>query len=215
MLGMVLKDFFAMRKNITYYFGFLVIYGFLAVVEVMPYSVLAGLVALMGLILPISSFAFDDQARWEKFAAATPAGRRGTVQGKYLFALLCTFSAAVLVGVISTIMAFLGAVEVEAWWEPLAVVAACVCVTLLLDSLCLPFLLKFGAEKTRLMGLLIFAAVFGGMALLAYLIEGGFTFPPVPPAVLTLVPVLLAAGTAAALAASYAASLGIYGRKEM
>lgn len=215
MFGLVIKDFYVMRKNVTYYFGFLVVYGFLAACGVFPYSILAGMVAMVGLMLPMSSFAYDDQARWEKFAAATPAGRRGVVQGKYLFALLGTLASAVLVGAILTVMGLLGIVEAEAWWEPVAVVGACACVTLLMDSMFLPFLLKFGAEKARLMGLLVFAAVFGGMALLAFLVERGFTMPAIPPMALALLPVLLVAVTAAALGVSYGISLGIYKRKEL
>lgn len=215
MFGLVIKDFYVMRKNVTYYFGFLVVYGFLAACGVFPYSILAGMVAMVGLMLPMSSFAYDDQARWEKFAVATPAGRRGVVQGKYLFALLGTLASAVLVGAILTVMGLLGIVEAEAWWEPVAVVGACACVTLLMDSMFLPFLLKFGAEKARLMGLLVFAAVFGGMALLAFLVERGFTMPAIPPMALALLPVLLVAVTAAALGVSYGISLGIYKRKEL
>ncbi len=215
MFGLVIKDFFVMRKNITYYFGFLVVYGFLAACGVFPYSILAGMVALVGLMLPMSSFAYDDQAKWEKFAAAAPAGRRGVVQGKYLFALLGTLASAVLVGVILTVMNLLGVVETEAWWEPLAVVGACACVTLLMDSVFLPFLLKFGAEKARIMSLLVFAVVFGGMALLAFLLEKGFTIPEIPAAAVMLLPVLLVAGTAAALAASYGISLAVYKKKAL
>ena len=214
MFGFVCKDFLVGRKNILYYFGFLVIYGVLSIMGVFPYSVLAGLVALVGLMLPMSSFAYDDQARWEKFAAATPAGRRGVVGGKYLFALLCTAGASVLVAVILTAMSVLGTVEAEVWWEPLAVVGACACFTLLLDSIFLPFLLKFGSEKARMLSMLVFAAVFGGMALLAFLVERGFHFPTPSPAFVTLVPFLMAAATAAALAASYAVSLGLYRKKE-
>lgn len=215
MFGLVIKDFLVMRKNVTYYFGFLVVYGFLAACGVFPYSILAGMVAMVGLMLPMSSFAFDDQAKWEKFAAATPAGRKGVVGGKYLFALLGTLSASVLVGVILTVMGLLRIVEAEAWWEPPAVVGACACVTLLMDSVFLPFLLKYGSEKARILSLLVFAAVFGGMALLAFLVERGFEFPAIPPAALALLPVLLVAVTAAALWASYAISLGIYKKKEL
>lgn len=215
MFGFVIKDFYVMRKNVTYYFGFLIIYGFLAAVGVFPYSILAGIVTLVGLMLPMSSFAFDDQAKWEKFAAATPAGRRGVVGGKYLFALLGTLVSTVLVGAILTVMGLVGTVETQAWWEPLAVVGACACVTLLLNSVFLPFLLKFGAEKARVLGLLVFAVVFGGMALLAFLVERGFTIPEIPPIAVTLIPVLLAALTAAALGISYGISLRIYGKKEL
>lgn len=215
MFGFALKDLLVMRKNITYYVVFLVVYGFLSATGVFPYSVLAGLVVLVGLMLPMSSFAYDDQARWEKFAAVTPAGRRGVVQGKYLFTLLCTAAAAVLVGAILTVMALLGAVDAEVWWEPLAVVAACACITLLLDSVFLPFLLKFGSEKARMLTMLVFVVVFGGMALLVYLTEHGWHFSAPSPLFVTLAPILLAAVTAAAFAGSYAVSLGIYGKKEL
>ena len=214
MFGFVCKDFFVGRKNTLYYFGFLVIYGVLSAAGVFPYSILAGIVAMVGLMLPMSSFAYDDQARWEKFAAATPAGRRGVVQGKYLFTLLVTLAASVLSGALLTALYLLGKTDAEVWWEPLAVVGACTCFTLLLDSIFLPFLLKFGSEKARMLSMLVFAAVFGGMALLAFLVERGFHFPTPSPAFVTLVPFLMAAATAAALAASYAVSLGLYRKKE-
>lgn len=214
MFGFVLKDFYVMRKNINYYFGFLVLYGVLSAMGVFPYSVLAGMVALVGLMLPMSSFAYDDQARWDKFAAATPAGRRGVVGGKYLFALLGTAVAAVVVSACLMAMSMLGKVEAEVWWEPLAVVAACACVTLLLDSIFLPFLVKFGAEKARILSMLVFGVVFGGMALLALLEENGITLPHIPEAVIVLLPWLLAAATVALFAGSYALSLGIYRKKE-
>lgn len=214
MLGLVLKDFLVGRKNILYYFGFLVIYGVLSAAGVFPYSILAGLVALVGLMLPMSSFAYDDQARWEKFAAATPAGRRGVVRGKYLFALLCTAGASVLVAAILTVMSVLGTVEAEVWWEPLAVVGACACVTLLLDSIFLPFLLKYGSEKARMLSMLVFATVFGSMALLAFLVERGWHFPALPPVFVTLAPILFVAATIAALAGSYGIAQRIYRKKE-
>ena len=136
------------------------------------------------------------------------------VQGKYLYALLCTAGAAAVVTVILTALSLLGTVETEVWWEPLAVVGACVCVTLLLDSIFLPFLLKFGSEKARMLSMLVFAVVFGSMALLAFLVEHGFHFPALPPAAVTLAPILLVLATAAAFAASYVVSLGIYRKKE-
>lgn len=215
MFGLAIKDFLVMRKSVTYYLGFMAVYGFLAACGVLPYSILAGMVPLVGLMLPMSSFAYDDQAKWERFAVATPAGRRGVAQGKYLFALLGTLVSSVLAGVILTAMGLLGTMETETWWEPLAVVGSCACATLLMDSALLPFLLKYGAEKARILSLLVFAVVFGGMALLGFLAERGFTLPEIPPIAVTLFPALLVVVTVAALAASYGVSLGIYRNKEL
>lgn len=213
--SLVLKDILVMRKNITYYFGFLLVYGALAAAGTMPYSVLAGLVAMLGLMLPMSSFAFDDQARWEKFAVSTPAGRRGVVAAKYAFALLGTFSAAAVVAPVLTALAFLGRIEVEVWWEPLAVVGACICVTLFINSLVMPFLLKYGTEKTRILTMIIFGLGFGGMAALAALTEKGVFNLSLPPLVVQLLPALLVAVTVVALVISYAVAQGIYGKKEL
>ena len=136
------------------------------------------------------------------------------VQGKYLFTLLVTLAASVLSGALLTALYLLGKTDAEVWWEPLAVVGACTCFTLLLDSIFLPFLLKFGSEKARMLSMLVFATVFGSMALLAFLVEHGFHFPAVPPVLVVLAPILLVAVTAAAFAASYAAAQGIYRKKE-
>lgn len=215
MMGMVWKDFLVMRKQLGYYLAFCAVYAGLVLVGSMPYSVLAGMVAMVGVAVPMSSFAFDEQARWDKFAAAAPAGRRGIVLGKYLFALLSTGVGVVFTAGALTAMAAAGAIPVEAWWEPLAVVAACGCASLVMNSVYLPFLFKYGAEKARVLGIVTFGFIFGMCALLAWQSERSGTALALPAWLPGLLPLLAAAGTAAALACSLWMSMGIYRRKAL
>ena len=88
MIGLVYKDCVTLKKQLTTLLMFLVVYGALTVTGVFDVSILGVLVAVMGMTIPMSSVALDDAARWDRYAVATPAGRRGVVAGKYVFTAL-------------------------------------------------------------------------------------------------------------------------------
>ena len=64
------------------------LYLTLTAAGVLDASFLCGLAVLYGTLLPTTCFSYDEAVHWERYAAATPSGRRGTVDGKYLLALL-------------------------------------------------------------------------------------------------------------------------------
>ena len=96
MRGMIYKDFLVQRKQLGYYGVFFLVYTLLAVTGVMPAAIMYTMTVLIGMLAPMASFSYDDLARWNKYAAATPAGRRGIVAAKYVFSLLSVLAAAVL-----------------------------------------------------------------------------------------------------------------------
>ena len=218
MMGFVYKDFLVMRKQLRYYLVFLVIYGGLSALGTMPYSVLAGLVVLIPMIVPMSSFSYDDLARWDKFAAATPAGRRGVVAGKYVLFLLTLVCSTVVIAGVLLAMGTAGLIVPDTWWEPMLAVLTCASLVMLLNSIILPLLFKFGAEKSRTISLVLFAAIFGGMLLLALMrSRPAETFHALDwlRGLLNWMPLWTALLGVAALAASYFLSLRIYARKEL
>lgn len=90
MTGLIYKDFLALKGHLTTYLVFFLVYGGLCLSGVFTASVLCGMVVLMSLITPMTTVTSDDVSRWNRFAIATPACRRGVVTGKYLFTLLVT-----------------------------------------------------------------------------------------------------------------------------
>ena len=97
MIGFVYKDFLILRRQILYYLFFFGLYAVLAAIGAFPAMILSVMLTMTGMMLPMSSFSYDDLARWDRYAAATPAGRQGVVAGKYLFALGCILGSAAVV----------------------------------------------------------------------------------------------------------------------
>ena len=88
MAGLLCKDWLLLRRQLWYYALLLGLYLTLTAAGVLDASFLCGLAVLYGTLLPTTCFSYDEAVHWERYAAATPAGRRGTVDGKYLLALL-------------------------------------------------------------------------------------------------------------------------------
>ena len=213
MTGMVCKDFLVQRKQLGYYIVFFLLYAVLAVMEIMPIGILYTMTLLIGMILSMSTFAYDDLARWNKYAAATPASRQGVVAGKYVFTLLSVLMAAalsaVLVIAVLAIKPELGAVG-----ELLMGLAVCTLLAILIDAVILPLLIKFGAEKSRLISILLFMAVFGGVMLLGQLAGGLEKLLP-PDWLLSALPGLLALLAIGSYGISYFIARGIFEKKEL
>ncbi len=211
MIGLVLKDILVLRKAIRIYIAMLVFYLILTLSGAFDEMMMTGFISLFTMMLPISSFSYDELARWDKFAAALPVSRRGIVGSKYLLAFLLGVIAEALIAVTAVILSL---IKHAAPGEILLTGLVCVAIGLLMNSILLPLLFKFGAEKGRLLTMAVIAVIFligfggarllGGNAVLRALARYEAFLPPVIIAVL-----------AAALFVSFRISLGIYGKKEL
>ena len=192
MTGLIYKDFLALKGHLSTYVVFFVIYGGLCIAGVFSPSVLAGMVVLISIITPMTTVTSDDISRWNRFAVASPACRRGVVAGKYLFTLLMVLLSAVLVAVLLVVLALAGGLGDGSLAEYLLATLACGGIALLMNAVVLPLLLKFGAEKARMISMALFLVVFGGFALVGLAAGNGFTLPAPPAWVVAAIPGLLA-----------------------
>ena len=91
---------------------------------------------------------------------------------------------------------------------------ACAGIALIMNAVALPLLLKFGAEKARMVSMALFLLVFAGFALLGLAADRGLALPAPPAWVLTALPGLLAILAVGGFALSYCIAQAIYARKE-
>ena len=98
MTGLMMKDALVMRKTLRLYALFLLFYSGLAVLGVFPMSMALAMVEVIVMVLPISSFSYDEAAKWDRYAAVLPVGRTAVVKARYLFLLL------VLLAVVSKVV---------------------------------------------------------------------------------------------------------------
>ena len=207
MTGLIYKDFLALRGHLTTYLVFFLVYGGLCLAGVFPSSVLCAMVVLISLITPMSTVAADDMSRWNRFAVATPACRRGVVAGKYLFTLLIVLLSMAVVAVLLAVLSLAGAPLEEA-------TLLCGGAALLMNGVLLPLLLKYGAEKARMVSMALFLVVFGGCTLLALAAQRGLTLPAPPAWLAAALPGLLAILAVGGFALSYCIAQAVYAKKE-
>ena len=130
MIGLVYKDCMTLKKQLTTLLMFLLAYGALTVAGVFDASILGVLVTVMGMTIPMSSVALDDAARWDRYAVATPAGRRGVVAGKYVFTALVIVVSSIF-AVLLMVGLSLAGLSKQTLTENLVVALSCAAVTLL------------------------------------------------------------------------------------
>ena len=179
MKGLLYKDIVVLKKQISTLLIFVVVYGGFCVAGVFDFSIIGALIAVFGLTIPMSSVAMDDTSHWDRYAAATPAGRKGIVAGKYLFTLLVILVSG-LAGTVIMLGLSLAGLSDTPPVELVGISLSCATVTLLLDAILLPFLLKYGAEKARVISMITFVIIFGGAILLGGMMNNGVNMPQLP-----------------------------------
>ena len=93
MTGLILKDVLVLRKALRSYALFLFFYMGMAAVGLFSISFITAFMQVIVMILPMSAFAYDEQAKWDRYALTLPVGRRAVVTARYLFVLLMIFTA--------------------------------------------------------------------------------------------------------------------------
>lgn len=146
MIGLFWKDLLVARKTILSYFVFMLIYCGMAVMGMFNITFVTGFLSVMVMMLPMTAFAYDEQARWDRYALSMPLGRRAVVGARYLFALMLALFAAAC-GLLTC--AFLFIMEKGDLIEDLATILSSLGVGILLAAIILPLCYKMGPERAR------------------------------------------------------------------
>lgn len=146
MTGLILKDILVLRKALKSYVLFLCFYFIMALVGLFSISFITAFVQIIVMILPMSAFAYDEQAKWDRYAVTLPLGRRAVVGARYLFVILMILVAAAFALASCVALSITGAEPVE---ENLAAGLGALSVGLLSVDLTLPLSYKLGPERAR------------------------------------------------------------------
>lgn len=153
MSGLVYKDLMNMRRYLKQLLLIFVVFVFIFSFSGNNYSFVAAYGVMLSAMVVLSSMAYDEQAKWDKYALTMPLSRRSLVGAKYLLGLLTVGAGGLLsLAVVVGTALFSGG----SMTEGLASVGACLCVALLMQAVLLPCLYKFGTEKARMMMIVIF-----------------------------------------------------------
>ena len=210
MKGLLIKDFLVLKKTGII---FIALTGLYLVINVFMDMDMGPMLTFLCGLLATSTFAYDEQAKWDACALSMPLTKRDMVLAKYVLALFLGLFGVVLGAVMGIGRALaLGAMD---WQGFLVTSVIAMCGSILFNSLTLPMLYKFGAEKSRLIMIGCYALPLVGLSLILNAMENSHDGAVRIQALVELATWLLPLLTLAALALSYRLSLGIFRRKDV
>lgn len=154
MTGLFRKDLIAMLRGGKYTFAISLVF-FLISLATSQINIITAMIVILFTMLPITTFSFDEMARWDKYALTLPVTRTEMVLEKYLITFLMTFAGSAVVFVMQFVSGLIRGGGAFVLSENLLMVYVMLAVCLVLSSIFLPLVYRFGAEKSRLMLMLV------------------------------------------------------------
>src|SRR5665647_1644784 len=149
MRGLLLKDFYTLKSSLKIMLLLIGVYGFIAL-KSQDYAMLNLIIAMMCVVLPLTSCGYDEKSHWDKLALSMPISRNDLALSKYIFGLLLA-TVGLLINV--SLPFIIGSNQaIDLIWQSLTIYAA----SLVLLSFILPVIFKIGVEKGRLALFIIF-----------------------------------------------------------
>lgn len=150
MKGLLYKDLLVLWKQMKF------IILMVAIFCAMPYtgfSLNTFFVAYAGLLVPVTLFAYDERAKWDSLAVMMPFSTKALVLSRYVFAWLAT-GYAVLCYLLGEAF-FRGGITLES----LAILGVIVALLLVVQAIYFPILFRLGAEKGRMVMMLVIIGI--------------------------------------------------------
>lgn len=141
MKSLIYKDLVNLKQQSRIFLLVMGLWIVMAVIE-RNATFVGGLLAVFGLLITITAYAYDERAGWDKYALTLPVGRVTVVASKYVLAVLSlTVSMAFYVAISMGIGADMR--------ETLVTAALLIAVGLIASEVILPVIIRFGTEKGR------------------------------------------------------------------
>lgn len=158
MTGLLLKDLYTLRQ---YGKTMLFMFALFSVISCgldNPASFFEGFMILMSMMITITSFSYDELAKWNHYLLTLPVSRREIVGAKYLLSIVLCLTGAVLSFAVSSAVLMIHPVQDFGLKEHLLSILILICIAMLFILILLPFIFRFGVEKSRLIMFAVFAA---------------------------------------------------------
>ena len=167
MTGLVKKDLYLSVSMFKSYVVVAAVFAALTAFGIYDISFFVTYVSVMCIMIPVNLFAYDEQARWDKYAAALPSGRAGVVKARYLFTILICLGSLVFSLLLQLIVALFTGVQGQARTDLLLSGLLPAAYGCFMNAVLLPLLFKFGSQKGRLYLILALGVgvgvIFGGL----------------------------------------------------
>lgn len=201
MKGLLLKDFYVMKRELRAFLFIIVFFtAFSFVGENNSFFMFYGLIMLP--IVNISLISYDERSHWDSFLETTPVSRSTAVTEKYLLNLL-------LLLLWSPVVLAVYLIQAANLGSPVQAVCICIYMALFFPAIIYPFIFALGSEKGRFAYFIfIFAAMVIVAAGVSLMDQGAFVIPANLSLILLLPPI-------AAYLISWRISVALYKKRAL
>lgn len=157
MKGLLKKEWFQIRHSMKSFIGLIVVLGlvFCLTGDSMSFLWITGIICFSTII---TTFNLDEKSGWDIYQRVLEVSARKVVISKYLFMFCCIILGSIIGGAVNLI------IQPQMWVEILAAIIVVNIVLILMGSIMIPLLYKFGTEKTRILFIAIILIVLLGFS---------------------------------------------------
>lgn len=216
MKGLILKDLINLNKSFRMYAAVLLFFAFIAFSLDDP-SYVSSMFTFMFATLTLSSYSYDDYAKWDAYALTMPINKEDIIRGKYmLLFILSGISFLVSSGMSLLLNLIMNKGDIK---DGVILTALVTAIALFFYSIIIPLITKLGVEKARIIILVVYAIPFlVGSMLIKSLKSNTLVIPAslisIWEFVLEYAYIIVPMALAVILFISYLISLRIYKKKE-
>lgn len=167
MTGLIKKDFYLSVSMFKSYVLVAAVFALLTLAGIYEISFFVTYMSVMCIMIPVNLFAYDEQARWDKYAAALPSGRAGVVKARYLFTVLVCLGSLAFALLLQLIVALFTGAQGQERTDLLLSGLFPAAYGCFMNAILLPLLFKFGSQKGRIYLILALGVgvgvIFGGL----------------------------------------------------
>ena len=187
MKGLLLKDWYMMKKYCRYYLFAAIGFIVLSLVSKGNLFFIFYPCLLCGMI-PINLLGYDERSHWMQYSGTLPYNKTQIVSGKYLIGLLAQLTMLVATGIAQAAKMIVTGKFVLGDFAVLLLLM--LIVSTLTSSICLPFIFKLGVEKGRTAYYIMIGFVCGASILASSFVRGQLTAEVQPNAILAALAVI-------------------------
>lgn len=206
MKGLLLKDCFTLVKQMKIFLLIIIVFS------LVPGYSMSAFAIVYSALLPMSALAYDERSKWDSLAAMMPYKPRDMVLSKYLLGVGAVLAAVVLSFIAQTIVTAVSHAAPDP--DLPADLGTLVCAGLLMLSLTLPFMFKFGVERGRIALFVIIGLFMLAVVLLSGKSEGVSLLTALDTASVSATVGAALAASVVILIISILISVRIYAKKE-
>ena len=209
MLGFIKKDLLLVKANLKLLIIIFFAFIFLTINETFNLSFV---LPIMGIMLFISTFSYDEYNGWNSFVASLPNGRKKAIQGKYIASIILTIILTLISVLIYYLQVSLNNKDIM-MNELINIILSSILGIVIIVSFMYPIIIKFGSTNGRIWMFVMVFLIVGICGVLSNFVDLSFlinTFNKIEKYGYFLIPLV----SVIMLYISYKVSLKLYENKE-